>query len=272
MKLPIHTEPESIFWLSATTLLVLGTLTAGAVAAGRESLRGPHAWDFPDRNRETAFAYQYARDNRAANSGTGAAAIAGSLGGTVIINNSTTAVGNWQQIEMTLGDGAEGLIMTENHQDNSGASTAGSSVLDEAFEVADRSHAGSSGSRGDHGGSRNGHDGRGHNGGDRDSGGRNGHGRGDRDKSSKGGDRDHAGRDGSRAGGRDESGKGSHRSHESKSRHGRSDGRRGGETAGHEPSRSTSEHDGRLSHQQDYNPCGYNGSYCWGDSETTGWE
>ncbi len=142
---------QKVFWISAAAVLVLGCLSIEAVAGGRESLRGPHPWDFPERNRETAFAYQYARDNRAANNGTGAAAIAGALGGTVIINNSTTAVGNWQQIEMTLGDGAEGLVMTENHQDNSGAATASTSILDNAFEAADWTG-------GDHAHTRGGHD------------------------------------------------------------------------------------------------------------------
>ena len=150
MQLSSHVYSQKVFWISATAVLVLGCLTVGAVAGGRESLRGPHPWDFPDRNRETAFAYQYARDNRAANNGTGAAAIAGALGGTVIINNSTTAVGNWQQIEMTLGDGAEGLIMTENHQDNSGAATASTSILDNAFEAADWTGDGHAHTRSDH--------------------------------------------------------------------------------------------------------------------------
>lgn len=138
MKLPIHTDPESIFWLSATTLLVLGTLTTGAIAAGREPLRGPHPWDFSERNRETSLALQYAHDNR--NRGvSGFAAGYGGYGAAVVINNTTMAVGNWQQIEMTLGDGAEGLIMTENHQDNTGNSAAGSSVMGKEIDVADHS-------------------------------------------------------------------------------------------------------------------------------------
>lgn len=150
MQFSSHLYSQKVFWISATAVLVLGCQTVGAVAGGRESLRGPHPWDFPDRNRETAFAYQYARDNRAANNGTGAAAIAGALGGTVIINNSTTAVGNWQQIEMTLGDGAEGLVMTENHQDNSGAATASTSIFDNAFEAADWTGGGDAGAKGGH--------------------------------------------------------------------------------------------------------------------------
>lgn len=37
-------------------------------------------------------------------------------------------MGNWQQIEMTLGDGAEGLIMTENHQTNEAEANALSKI------------------------------------------------------------------------------------------------------------------------------------------------
>ncbi|WP_445010103.1 hypothetical protein [Vreelandella stevensii] len=49
--------------------------------------------------------------------------------GIIIINSSTSlAVGNWQQIEMTLGDGAEGLIMTENHQTNQAEANSFSKV------------------------------------------------------------------------------------------------------------------------------------------------
>ncbi len=138
MTKTVQYKSKMVLWLSATTVFALGALSVDAFAGGRESLRGPHPWDFRERNREKAFAYQYARDNRRSDRGAnGAAAIAGALGGTVIINNSTTAVGNWQQIEMTLGDGAEGLVMTENHQDNSGDSTAGTSILDNAFEAGD---------------------------------------------------------------------------------------------------------------------------------------
>lgn len=141
---------NAFFWGFSTVIVTLGTLAASAAAGGREPLVGPHPWDFPERNRQTSFAYQYARDNASGTNLGAAAGIAGALGSTVIINSNAYAVGNWQQIEMTLGDGAEGLIMTENHQDNSGNATADSRVLndtefsmesgDEESSAADGSH------------------------------------------------------------------------------------------------------------------------------------
>ncbi|MCD1642048.1 hypothetical protein [Aurantimonas coralicida] len=129
MRRTHHDTHARWFWVSAIAALILGELAVAAVAGGREPLVGPHPWDFPERNRETAFAYQYARDNRG--SAAGAAGVAGAFGSPVIINSTSTAVGNWQQIEMTLGDGAEGLIMTENHQNNDGDAQATSNVMDE---------------------------------------------------------------------------------------------------------------------------------------------
>lgn len=58
--------------------------------------------------------YQQARKNGNGNL-VGAGVAAADSGAPIIINSNSTAVGNWQQIEMTLGEGAEGLIMTENH-------------------------------------------------------------------------------------------------------------------------------------------------------------
>ncbi|GKX33598.1 MAG: hypothetical protein MnENMB40S_12160 [Rhizobiaceae bacterium MnEN-MB40S] len=101
-----------------------------SLAGGRETLNAPHPWDFPDRSRDAALAFQLARDN---DEGLAAAAgIAASTGSPIVINSTSTAVGNWQQIEMTLGDGAEGMIMTENHQDNSGNTSAVSDVMNDS--------------------------------------------------------------------------------------------------------------------------------------------
>ena len=122
------------FPLCATALCVLITAGAGTASAGeREMLVGPHPWDFPARNREASFAYQLSRDQR--NGLAGAAGIAAANGLPLIINSTSMAVGNWQQIEMTLAEGAEGLIMTENHQDNSGDALAVSDVLSESNQA-----------------------------------------------------------------------------------------------------------------------------------------
>jgi thiamine phosphate synthase YjbQ (UPF0047 family) len=127
--------------VSGIVFLAIGAIDGSAFAAGREPLRGPHPWDFPDRNRETSFALQYAHDNRQR----GKSGVNAGYGSTVVINNTTMAVGNWQQIEMTLGDNAEGLIMTENHQDNTGTSRADSTVMEDTTNVFDNGME-----RGDH--------------------------------------------------------------------------------------------------------------------------
>ncbi|WP_018699034.1 hypothetical protein [Amorphus coralli] len=105
------------------------SLSPAAMAGNREVLVGPHPWDFPDRNRYTSFAFQNARDNRTDEGLAGAAAIGAGAGMPMIVNSYSTAVGNWQQIEMTLAEGAEGLIMTENHQDNQGQAVSISDVM-----------------------------------------------------------------------------------------------------------------------------------------------
>ncbi|MDF1777209.1 MAG: hypothetical protein P1V13_14325 [Rhizobiaceae bacterium] len=270
MKMTIKHKSETVFWFSATTVLVLGVLTAGAVAAGREPLRGPHPWDFPERNRDTAFAYQYARDNRGGGNGAnGAAAIAGALGGTVIINNSTTAVGNWQQIEMTLGDGAEGLVMTENHQDNSGDSTAGTSILDNAFDVAGRNDSSSShgnagqGRSGSGGGSGHGHASHGKSGSHSSS----GHGNADAGKSGSDSESGHGDTNDGRSGSRGRGGKDAHGSRDHQSHSGGNSGRHDKHAGGHKTSSGYGGKDREASlqvPQEHFNPCGRNGALCWG--------
>jgi len=115
--------------LTAAALLVP---MAPANAWDREVLVGPHPWDFEPRNRETSLAYQQAED--AGNSELiGALVVGAAYGSPITINSVSYAVGNWQQIEMTLGDGAEGLIMTENHQNTNGDSNALSQVLNKGY-------------------------------------------------------------------------------------------------------------------------------------------
>ncbi len=105
---------------------------APAHAWDREVLSGPHPWDFEPRNRETALAYQQAHD--AGNSELiGALVVGAAYGSPITINSYSYAVGNWQQITMDLGDGAEGLIMTESHQNTNGDSNALSQVLNKGY-------------------------------------------------------------------------------------------------------------------------------------------
>lgn len=119
--------------VSASLLLVMA-LTSPVEARDRDPLIGPYPYDFPERaNTQSSLLLQEARwrqarernntmptANRENTAADGLDPLASeSSEGIIIVNSSTSiAVGNWQQIEMTLGDGAEGLIMTENHQTN----------------------------------------------------------------------------------------------------------------------------------------------------------
>lgn len=119
--------------LSAGLLLFIA-LPHSLEARDRDPLIGPYPYDYPERaNTQSSLLLQEARwrqarernnampaANRENTAAGGFNPLAnGSTDGIVIVNSSTSiAVGNWQQIEMTLGDGAEGLIMTENHQTN----------------------------------------------------------------------------------------------------------------------------------------------------------
>ncbi len=125
---------------AALRLLTAGLTAAAALlvpmapanAWDREVLSGPHPWDFEPRNRETALAYQQAHD--AGNSELiGALVVGAAYGSPITINSYSYAVGNWQQITMDLGDGAEGLIMTESHQNTNGDSNALSQVLNKGY-------------------------------------------------------------------------------------------------------------------------------------------
>lgn len=109
-------------------------MTSTLEARERDPLIGPYPYDFPERaNTQSSLLLQEARwrqarerndatpaANRQNTAADGLNSVAGAPSeGVMIVNSSTSfAVGNWQQIEMTLGDGAEGLIMTESHQTN----------------------------------------------------------------------------------------------------------------------------------------------------------
>lgn len=135
--MPIVRPGAKALGAPAAALLILAS-AAAALAGSREPLVGPHPWDFPERNREVAFAYQRAQDKDSDGELIGAAGVAAANGVPLIINSNSMAVGNWQQIEMTLGKGAEGLIMTENHQDNSGDQKSTSDVVLESIRLVNK--------------------------------------------------------------------------------------------------------------------------------------
>ncbi|UYO73116.1 hypothetical protein M0220_09395 [Halomonas qinghailakensis] len=125
-------QAQTAVMLSAGLMLLLA-FGHSLEARDRDPLIGPYPYDFPERaNTQSSLILQEARwrQARERNSNAPAANRQNTVAGlepvaadssedTIIVNSSTSiAVGNWQQIEMTLGDGAEGLIMTENHQTN----------------------------------------------------------------------------------------------------------------------------------------------------------
>lgn len=132
-RIAINTSSQMGTALGAGLLLL--TITSFmAEARDKDPLMGPFPYDYPERaNIQSSLLLQEARWRQARERNNAMPAArredtaagglnplaSGSTDGIVIVNSSTSiAVGNWQQIEMTLGDGAEGLIMTENHQTN----------------------------------------------------------------------------------------------------------------------------------------------------------
>lgn len=133
---PLGTQPvrhiRRVAWLACCTLAA-GLVVSNTVdARDRDPLVGPYPYDFPARaSLQGSLILQEAKRRNGGGSGSGnSGASAGGINAGAIINNNSTAisVGNWQQIEMTLGDGAEGLIMTENHQTNQAEASALSRV------------------------------------------------------------------------------------------------------------------------------------------------
>lgn len=116
-------RPSSQLWAWGVTLITVGMLCTSLQVQARErdALTGPYPYDFPAR--ASVQGSLILQESKRRNGIGGAKAGSGGSGdinaGAIINNNSTSiAVGNWQQIEMTLGDDAEGLIMTESHQTN----------------------------------------------------------------------------------------------------------------------------------------------------------
>ncbi|MBO9432322.1 hypothetical protein [Sulfitobacter sp. R18_1] len=50
------------------------------------------------------------------------------------VSSTSYAIGNWVQVDMHLGDGSEGLIMIENHQNNQGNQQSVSDALGEIID------------------------------------------------------------------------------------------------------------------------------------------
>ncbi|MDR5901109.1 hypothetical protein [Halomonas icarae] len=119
------------WWVSAVITAGWLTTSLQVEARERDSLVGPYPYDFPARASVQGSLILQEAKRRNGSSGSGARTSgSGDINAGAIINNNSTsiAVGNWQQIEMMLGDGAEGLIMTESHQTNQAESNSQSRV------------------------------------------------------------------------------------------------------------------------------------------------
>ncbi|EPF2958748.1 hypothetical protein ACSL9D_004016 [Vibrio alginolyticus] len=121
-----------------TTFFLLTLVSVSINARPQDPVRGPHPYDFPARNAQTSLVLQENRDRNRNSGAKQHGVLGGDMSAGVIINNTTIAAGNWQQIEMTLGDGSEGMIMSESHQDNTGDSQANSQVSNNSESLSNK--------------------------------------------------------------------------------------------------------------------------------------
>ena len=114
------------------TLLFCAFVSAGSSSFAGETtfVTGARPWNFQPRSREYSLQMQTAGPDNAARSAQGSPF--GGMG--YPIQSNSYAIGNWIQVEMTLAEGAEGLIMIENHQTNSGDQSSVSDVLNDLIE------------------------------------------------------------------------------------------------------------------------------------------
>lgn len=85
---------------------------------------GREGWNFASRNRTTYSQYQFLRHG----SGTGTAGGGNGLGTlnqyVTNYNSSSTAIGNYSEINQILGDGAQGYLTFNNKQKSTGSQTS----------------------------------------------------------------------------------------------------------------------------------------------------
>ena len=94
---------------------------------------GARPWNFESRSPQNHLLMQMrGRDGADLNAGNNPST--GSMQGYPIQSNSY-AIGNWIQVEMILGEGADGLIMIENHQTSNGNQQSVSGVMNELIKT-----------------------------------------------------------------------------------------------------------------------------------------
>ncbi|AJE48643.1 hypothetical protein [Celeribacter indicus] len=105
---------------------------------------GSRPWNFVPRSRETHLTMQMRGPDSTGQAGSGVGILSGGYPGYPVAS-SAYAVGNWIQIEMSLAEGAEGLIMVENHQTSEGSQQSLSDALGEiaeSYQIDDATDAG----------------------------------------------------------------------------------------------------------------------------------
>ncbi|MBD3677386.1 MAG: hypothetical protein HUJ27_03185 [Rhodobacteraceae bacterium] len=101
-----------------------------AVAGETTFVIGARPWNFDQRSRSNHLNMQMMGPD---GSGQGFGGAGGYPGFPAVSN--AYAIGNWLQVEMTLAEGAEGLIMIENHQTSLGDQQAVSDVMGEIIDT-----------------------------------------------------------------------------------------------------------------------------------------
>lgn len=132
---PIQPCKENAMKILILPSLLLLLLPSYEVMAGETTfVNGARPWNFSPRSRENHLTMQMRGPDASREATAGnVAGLTGYPG--VTYSSQSTAIGNWIQVEMTLGDGSEGLVMIENDQTNNGDQQSLSDILGEIIET-----------------------------------------------------------------------------------------------------------------------------------------
>lgn len=119
-----------------TTLAL--AVAAPAYAGETTFVIGSRPWNFSDRSRESHLTIQqrgpdWGKPSSSAGAMPSGAGYPGYPG--YPVSSNSYSIGNWVQIDMHVAEGAEGLIMLENHQDNTGDQQSVSDALGKIMET-----------------------------------------------------------------------------------------------------------------------------------------
>lgn len=127
MRLAKPYPPRTATLLPTLFVTSVWLVIPAATQAGDGSLIGPQPYNFPARSAQAAAILYESKQN---------ASSSGSSGSATIYSNTTISATNWQQIEMTLGDNAQGSLSTDSSQtSNGGTATSQSDFLSSQEEA-----------------------------------------------------------------------------------------------------------------------------------------